>query len=163
MTKHIDNFDLWILVFVDLYHIILIYSWFLPLRLFLLHKFAGFYNILDFILRECFSLYVGQPDIEYNSWLAITIYMEHKTGLLFKILLLIYIILERFYFIVFLSNLKADFWHRFISVPLLQLFIFVAAEYETPKNALNQVSSRHLSACVFWSIIVLVFVLSLIL
>lgn len=117
-------------------------------------------------------VYIGQPNDECVSWFAVIVYMEHKAGLLFH-LSLYFLLLElylicffqllyklsvrewilsfSFYLNVFLmtwytlyNHFEADLRYHHLVDRSSQVFIFVAAEYETPKNSLNQVRLKCL-------------------
>uniref|UniRef100_A0A7N2MJX6 Signal peptidase complex subunit 3 n=1 Tax=Quercus lobata TaxID=97700 RepID=A0A7N2MJX6_QUELO len=61
----------------------------------------------------------GQLDIEYISRLIVIVYMEYKA--------------------VYMEY-KYEVLTKMFGCPKLQVFVFLAAEYETPKNSLNQIS-----------------------
>ena len=86
---------------------------------------------------KCFEHYVfsGQLDTEHNSRLAVTIYLEHKAGNaltwgLPNLILSCWILLFEYWLEEHKTNTNQN---------ILQVFAFVAAEYETSKNSLNQV------------------------
>ena len=56
-------------------------------------------------------------------------------------------------FILILIKFKADL--EFLSTVSFQVFVFLAAEYETPKNSLNQVSFGIWLHFYFWVLYIL--------
>ena len=85
-----------------------------------------------------FYLFSGQLDNEHNSGLAVIIYLEHKAGIVSEALTwgLPNFILSCW---ILLFVYWSDQHKTLINDNILQVFAFVAAEYETSKNTLNQV------------------------